>query len=160
MACNCKNCKDVTLFKGSDGVGIQHIEFSECCDCGLGFTIFLTDGTVYQSPELDCTTCPLYANIVLNEEFRITTLTAQVSGGQAPYTYEWSLEQNAFQGLVFISATNTSTVQMDLNPGSPTPLYQTNIGGEVASSLVKVKVTDANGQIACAYYNAVQLVFS
>jgi hypothetical protein len=49
---------------------------------------------------------------------------------------------------------------MDLNPGNPTPLYQTNLGGEVASSLVKVKVTDANGQIATAYYNAVQLVFN
>ena len=135
MACNCKNCKDVTLFKGSDGVGIQHIEFSECCDCGLGFTIFLTDGTVYQSPELDCTTCPLYANIVLNEEFRITTLTAQVSGGQAPYTYEWTIADNG-QYIGFDGPTDTDTVTV-VDVVSPPPNF--------SSGLVKVTITDNRG---------------
>ncbi len=53
MACNCKNCKDVTLFKGSDGVGVQHIEFNGCpTGCDGTFTIFLTDGTTYTSPDL------------------------------------------------------------------------------------------------------------
>jgi hypothetical protein len=104
--------------------------------------------------------CPTFYVDISKPQLEIFTLNTTLTNGTAPYTYEWSLEQNAFQGLVFISATNTSTVQMDLNPGSPTPLYQTNIGGQMASSLVKVKVTDANGQIACAYYNAVQLVFS
>ena len=53
MACNCKNCKDVTLFKGSDGVGVQHIEFNGCpTACDGTFTIFLTDGTTYTSPDL------------------------------------------------------------------------------------------------------------
>ena len=53
MACNCKNCKDVTLFKGSDGVGVQHIEFNGCpTACDGTFTIFLTDGTTYTSPNL------------------------------------------------------------------------------------------------------------
>jgi len=135
MACNCKNCKDVTLFKGSDGVGIQHIEFSECCDCGLGLTIFLTDGTVYQSPDLDCCTCPLYANIIFNGEFREPTLTAEVSGGQAPYTYEWTIADNG-QYIGFDGSTTEDTVTI-IDIETPPPNF--------SSGLVKVTITDARG---------------
>ena len=37
----------------SDGVGVQHIEFNGCpTACDGTFTIFLTDGTTYTSPDL------------------------------------------------------------------------------------------------------------
>jgi hypothetical protein len=44
--CNCKDCKDITLLKGSDGVGI--VSFT---DNGDGtFTILLSNGNTYTSP--------------------------------------------------------------------------------------------------------------
>jgi hypothetical protein len=133
MGCNCKNCKDVTLFKGSDGVGIQHIEFSGCCEgCENTFTIFLTDGTTYTSPNLKCNSCPLYANIILNED---NTLTAKVSGGTAPYTYQWSIADNG-QYIGFDGSTTEDTVTL-IDIPSPPPNF--------TSGLVKVVVTDANG---------------
>lgn len=133
MGCNCKNCKDVTLFKGSDGVGIQHIEFNGCCnDCDNTFTIFLTDGTTYTSPNLTCNSCPVYANIILNED---NTLTAQVSGGTAPYTYEWIIADNG-QFIGFEGSTNTDTVTVINIPSTPP---------DFSTGLVKVIVTDSNG---------------
>ena len=133
MACGCKDCKDVTLFKGSDGVGIQHIEFGGCCDdCGNTFTIFLTDGTTYTSPNLTCNSCALYANIVLNQD---GTLTADVSGGTAPYTYQWSIADTG-QYIGFSGSTTTDTVTI-VDIVSPPPNF--------TSGLVKVAVTDSAG---------------
>lgn len=45
--CGCKDCKDVTLFKGSDGVGIQVITNNN----DGTFTIFLTDGSTFTTPD-------------------------------------------------------------------------------------------------------------
>ena len=45
--CGCKDCKDVTLFKGSDGVGIQVITNNN----DGTFTLFLTDGSTFTTPD-------------------------------------------------------------------------------------------------------------
>lgn len=47
IMCGCKDCKDVTLFKGSDGVGIQVITNNN----DGTFTIFLTDGSTFTTPD-------------------------------------------------------------------------------------------------------------
>jgi hypothetical protein len=46
--CGCKDCKEVTLFKGTDGRGIVSITANE----DGTFTYLFTDGTIYISPDL------------------------------------------------------------------------------------------------------------
>jgi hypothetical protein len=76
--------------------------------------------------------CPLRALISLNQN---GTLTANVSGGVAPYTYQWSIADTG-QYIGFSGSTTTNTVTVVDIP-TPPPNF--------TSGLVKVVVTDANG---------------
>ena len=46
--CTCNNCNEVTLFKGTNGVGVSSTVNNE----DGTFTIYYTDGTSYTSPDL------------------------------------------------------------------------------------------------------------
>jgi hypothetical protein len=74
--------------------------------------------------------CPLHALISLNEN---STLTANVTGGVAPYTYQWSIADNVV-GIVIDGSSTSDTITI-IDGGSPLS----------SSGLVKVVVTDANG---------------
>ena len=74
--------------------------------------------------------CPLHALISLNED---GTLTANVTGGVAPYTYQWSIADNVVG--IEIDGSSTSDTVTIIDGGSPF----------ASSGLVKVVVTDANG---------------
>ena len=76
--------------------------------------------------------CPLHVGITNTAE---NTLTANPSGGVAPYTYQWSIADNEGD-ISFTSGTTGVSVTMDNTPG-------VNIFG-----LVKCIVTDANGCLA------------
>ena len=90
--------------------------------------------------------CPLYALISLNEN---GTLTANVSGGIAPYTYQWSIADSG-QYIEFSGSTTESTVTV-VDVPSPPPNF--------TSGLVKVVVTDANGcSVNDVYLYFVQLI--
>lgn len=76
--------------------------------------------------------CPLHVGIT---NTAVNTLTANPSGGTAPYTYTWSIADNDGD-ISFTSGTTSSSVTMDSTPG-------VNIFG-----LVKCTVTDDNGCLA------------
>lgn len=77
-------------------------------------------------------TCPLHVDINYSSG---NTLTTSVSGGLAPYTYQWVIQDNE-EDISFTSGTTSSSVTMDSTPG-------VNIFG-----LVKCIVTDDNGCLA------------
>lgn len=102
---------------------------------------------------LPLTCCPTFAVDISFDEQAGRALTTTLTNGTAPFTYEWTIEQNAFAGFTIAGATNTSSINLNLT----TNVYDGLAGGEVATCLFKVKVTDAVGQIATAYYTAVSV---
>lgn len=101
-------------------------------------------------PPANC--CPtFYADI---NQIGELGLSVTLTNGTAPFTYSWTIEQltTYYAGLSFSGATNTATVYVQ----KVTDAYFAAPGllKNIYSALVKVKVTDANGQIASAYYNA------
>jgi hypothetical protein len=72
---------------------------------------------------------------------------ANVTGGTAPYTYEWSIADNG--GLALLTTTNGLP---DIGIGiNNSPICRFDTGGNISEgtvSLLKVRVTDANGCIA------------
>jgi hypothetical protein len=80
----------------------------------------------------DIPSCPLHVGITNTV---INTLTANPSGGVAPYTYQWLIADNDGD-ISFTSGTTGVSVTMDSTPG-------TNIFG-----LVKCIVIDSDGCLA------------
>lgn len=87
-------------------------------------------------------------------------LTVNVTNGTAPFTYEWSYAQPSlgassdFRGITFTGSTTSQVVSLTLSSKYYTGF---NLAVEpssknIYSTHVKVRVTDANGQIADAYY--------
>jgi hypothetical protein len=102
--------------------------------------------------------CPTFDVDINKADTEIYRLDSTLTNGTAPFTYEWTVEQNEFQGLAFTGSTTSANVLLELVPDNyvdapalPTLIYQV---------LVKVKVTDSVGQIATAYYNAVFRAFN
>jgi len=78
-----------------------------------------------------------------------TILTSTVSSGTAPFTYNWSFAQNVLRGHTFATSTTLSTIKFDLT----TDGIRTIAGEGLYQSLVKLEVTDANGDYGSAYYS-------
>lgn len=96
--------------------------------------------------------CPTFAVDIVEERDENYLLTAQLTNGVAPFTYEWSIQQSALVGMDFTGVTNLNNVTMVTVPTLYVPAV--GISGNLFQALVKVKVTDAAGQIATAYYMA------
>lgn len=96
--------------------------------------------------------CPTFAVDIVEERDQNYLLTAQLTNGTAPFTYEWTIQQSALAGMDFAGVTNLDNVIMVTVPTLYVPAVA--ISGNLFQSLVKVKVTDAVGQIATAYYMA------
>jgi hypothetical protein len=77
-------------------------------------------------------------------------LGTSITGGTAPYTYEWSIAETlaayGYSAYDISGASNLSTVTCA--PNEPNAFFVTATGGTGGVSLIKVKVTDANGVIA------------
>jgi len=104
---------------------------------GAGNCIGLEAGTYGIQQVIDAIldklcTCPLHVDINYSDG---NILTTTVSGGLAPYTYQWSIQDND-EDISFTSGTTSSSVTMDDTPG-------VNVFG-----LVKCLVTDDNGCLA------------
>lgn len=89
------------------------------------------------------------------------TLEVTLVNGTAPFTYEWTYAQPSagsttdFRGYIFNGPTNAQSVSLLANDkyynGEDAQTIP-SIGKKVLLSHFKVRVTDANGQIADAYY--------
>lgn len=102
---------------------------------------------------VNATCCPTFAVDISFDEQAGRALTTTLTNGTAPFTYEWTIEQNAFAGFAIAGATNGSSINLNLTGN----VYDGFAAGEIATCLFKVKVTDAVGQIATAYYTAVSV---
>jgi hypothetical protein len=78
-----------------------------------------------------------------------TLLTSTVSNGTAPFTYNWSFAQNVLRGHTFATSTALSTMKFDLT----TDGIRTIAGEALFQSLVKLEVTDVDGNYGSAYYS-------
>jgi hypothetical protein len=83
-------------------------------------------------------------------------LESAVTGGTAPYTYLWSSSQNSqYLGHLLPSVVTDSslplTLKIDVEEGIDN-FFQGISGNKIYKTLIKLKVTDANGCTADAYY--------
>ena len=94
-----------------------------------------------------CQVCNLNINIIAGTDI---ALTAIVTGGTAPYTYDWSLAQAPFVGHTVNGSTTNSTLLLDCIPanGIETP----TIDNFIKITNVFLTVTDATGCISTVYY--------
>ena len=83
-----------------------------------------------------------------------TIATSVVSNGTAPFTYNWSFAQNTYKGHTFATSTALSTMKFALT----TDGIRTVSAEELYQSLVKLEVTDVDGNYGSAYYSFSTLV--
>lgn len=101
--------------------------------------------------------CPTFAVDIYRNPFdEILTLYSTLTNGTAPFTYEWTVEQNDFEGLSIASSPTSSSIT--LNPVTNNYIDAPGLGDIVYMSLVKLKVTDSAGQIASAYFTAIRRI--
>lgn len=110
---------------------------------------------------VNATCCPTFVVDIEYTESRETIgLNTVLTNGTGPYTYSWTYAQNDFLGLVFSGPVNNANADFISNP--TLQAYEPTLGSGtsgVKSTLVKVTVTDSNGQIATAYYKVIKLEF-
>ena len=108
-------------------------------DLAAGNCIDLAAGTYSFNQIIDaiiaklCSPCSLSTEIEANSSF---SYTVNVSGGTAPYTYEWTNKSTI--DMFTISGGSTDTVTL-------TPLYPAE---KLQLALLEAKVTDANGCVS------------
>ena len=101
--------------------------------------------------------CPTFAVDINRANTEIFRLDSTLTNGTAPFTYQWTIEQNEFQGLAFTGSTTSANVLLEPVPNN---YVVAALSALIFQVLVKVKVTDSAGQIATAYYNAVFKTFN
>jgi hypothetical protein len=97
--------------------------------------------------------CPTFVVDINRPSTEIFRLDSTLTNGTAPFTYEWTVEQNQFEGLSITGSTTSANAVFDYVPDNYVDAPA--LGALIFQVLVKVKVTDSAGQIATAYYNAV-----
>ena len=126
-----------------------------------GDNVTVTEDTIgnVTTYTINATCCPTFVVDIEYTEARETIgLNTVLTNGTGPYTYSWTYAQNYFLGLVFSGPVNTANV--DFISNLTLQAYEPTVGSgpsAVKSTLVKVTVTDSNGQIATAYYKVIKL---
>lgn len=97
--------------------------------------------------------CPTFlADISYNVSDQ--SVSVSTTNGTGPYTYEWTLEDN-YPSYTVSGSTTSSSLFLDriLERYCVYPVDSGGLGSKLYATLLKVKVTDSNGQVAIAYYN-------
>jgi hypothetical protein len=83
-------------------------------------------------------------------------LESVVTGGTAPYTYQWSANQNSqYAGHLLPPVVADASLLLGLNVSVEEGIdnfFQGTSGNKIYKTLIKLKVTDAKGCTADAYY--------
>ena len=85
-------------------------------------------------------TCPPSVSITGDGPY---TLLATPSGGTAPYTYQWSIQDN--WNMWILTGATSDTVGIEPNESEPPLLDGCGTPNSSQIGLVKVEITDANG---------------
>ena len=101
------------------------------------------------------TTSVLNVNIAKNGS-NPAILNSVITNGTAPFTYNWTFAQNVFIGHNFTTSTTANFVTFNLTNNG----VRTIINDSLYQSLVKLEVTDVNGNYGSAYYLYETLVVS
>ena len=83
-------------------------------------------------------------------------LDAVVYGGSAPFSYKWTIEQNAFAGHSFVTSDTADNIQVTRTSNA----VKTSSGNDLCKSLIRVEVIDVNGSYGSAYFTYVTEVIS
>jgi hypothetical protein len=75
-------------------------------------------------------------------------LDSTIVGGTGPFIYNWSIAQNVFMGHNFNGSTTINSALFTIT----TDGIRTVSGEALYQTLVKLEVTDANGNYGSAYY--------
>lgn len=97
--------------------------------------------------------CNMQVNITNNTD---NYLTANITNGTAPYTYEWTIGDN--WGMWVLETPTTSTVRVVVNETEPPLLDGCGVNNNSRVGLVKLTVTDANGCVAKDSYLYVNII--
>jgi len=130
---NCPNkTSDITVFDGQLNV----LEVP----CGASLNDILAILTALTNIEGDITTLSQQQVYVDVTKTGANTLLATPSGGIAPYTYQWFVQDSRGEITISGSSTSSSVSLLGTNP-------------DISDALIKVRVTDANGRRAndCYY---------
>ena len=76
-------------------------------------------------------------------------LNSVITGGTAPFTYNWTYAQNLFPGHNFTGSTTSSSVTFIVSSNG---LVTTIVDTDFYQTLVKLEITDANGNYGSAYW--------
>jgi hypothetical protein len=97
--------------------------------------------------------CNMQVNITNNTD---NYLTANITNGTAPYTYNWTIGDN--WGMWVLETPTTNTVRVVVNEEEPPLLDGCGVDNNSRVGLVKLTVTDANGCVAKDSYLYVNII--
>lgn len=100
-----------------------------------------------------CAPCNMQVNITNNTD---NYLTANITDGTGPYTYEWSIGDN--WNMWVLETPTTDTVRVVVNEVEPPLLDGCGTNNSSRIGLVKLTVTDANGCIAKDSYLYINII--
>ena len=100
-----------------------------------------------------CAPCNMQVNITNNTD---NYLTANITDGTGPYTYEWSIGDN--WNMWVLETPTTDTVRVVANEVEPPLLDGCGVNNNSRLGLVKLTVTDANGCIAKDSYLYINII--
>lgn len=101
--------------------------------------------------------CPTFAVDINKIGSKPYILEPTLTNGTPPFTYEWSYAQNDFIGMSFVNST-FALLFLNTVPDNYVVAPAFILNNKVYQTLVRVKVTDSVGQIATAYYKALQKI--
>lgn len=116
--------------------------------CGTTFSVVDNSESLENALQnilnLICRKCELNVNIIANsEEESLSSLTTEITNGQAPYTYQWEIAQGEFVGH-FISGSAT-TATLTLTCIAANSIMTGNLDKNIKVSNIRLTVIDANG---------------
>lgn len=116
--------------------------------CGTTFSVVdnseSLENALQNILDLVCRKCALNVNIIANnEELDGPSLSAEITNGQGPYTYQWEIAQGEFVGHFILGS--ATTANLNLICIAANSIMTGDIDKNIKISNIKLTVIDANG---------------